>query len=155
MRIFSWVYNSNTARQHRDIAYWGIKPEMGQYPQPYKNPTDKRIAQRIRDGKSCKMYDWFNVNQVKNVGREKTGHPCQMPAEVMERAIAVLPYDCTIVDPFMGSGTTGVAVMKMNEWQNAHRKFIGFEMDEKYYDIASERISGVDAAGEMKVGSLW
>ena len=40
----------------------------------------------------------------------------------------------TVLDPFMGSGTTGVACMKMN------RKFIGVEMDPKYFDIACERI---------------
>lgn len=41
-KIISWVYNSNTTKQHRDIAYWGIKPDMNKIKQPYKNPKDKR-----------------------------------------------------------------------------------------------------------------
>ena len=39
-KVISWVYNSNTAKQHRDIAFFGIKPEMKQVTQPYKNPND-------------------------------------------------------------------------------------------------------------------
>ena len=49
-RVVSWVYNSNTRRQHRDIAYYGFSPKMSQVVQPYKNPTDKRIMERISRG---------------------------------------------------------------------------------------------------------
>ena len=133
-KVVSWVYNSNTAKQHRDIAFFGIKPNFRQYGQPYKNPTDKRIAQRIADGKSARLYDWWEINQVKNVSKEKTRHPCQMPLEVMKRIIGILPTDYTIVDPFMGSGTTGLACKLLN------RNFIGIEMDAEYYGIAQQRI---------------
>lgn len=49
-RVLSWVYNSNTPRQHRDIAFYGVKPIMAQVIQEYKNKTDKRIAERIERG---------------------------------------------------------------------------------------------------------
>lgn len=49
-RVISWVYNSNTGRQHRDIAFYNIKPNFKQVLQPYKNPTDKRIKERINRG---------------------------------------------------------------------------------------------------------
>ena len=49
-RVVSWVYNSNTARQHRDIAFFDIEPIFTQVIQPYKNPTDKRIKARIERG---------------------------------------------------------------------------------------------------------
>jgi hypothetical protein len=49
-RVISWVYNSNTPRQHRDIAFFGVKPEFKQVIQPYKNPNDKRIKERIKRG---------------------------------------------------------------------------------------------------------
>ena len=49
-KVVSWVYNSNTAKQHRDIAFYGIRPDMGKVRQPYKNPNDKRIRQRIANG---------------------------------------------------------------------------------------------------------
>ena len=134
-RVVSWVYNSNTAKQHRDIAFYGVKPNFNQVRQPYKNPNDKRIQQRIAEGKTgCKLYDWWNINQVKNVSKDKTKHPCQMPLEVMKNIVGILPRDSTIVDPFMGSGTTGVACKKNN------RKFIGIEMDREFYNIASHRI---------------
>ena len=133
-KIVSWVYNSNTAKQHRDIAFFGIKPDFRKYGQPYKNPTDKRIAKRIADGKTARLYDWWEINQVKNVSKDKTCHPCQMPLEVMQRIIGILPEEYTIVDPFMGSGTTGVACKNLN------RNFIGIELDETYYQIAQKRI---------------
>jgi hypothetical protein len=49
-RVVSWVYNSNTPRQHRDIAFWGVKPDFSKVLQPYKNPTDKRIKARMAAG---------------------------------------------------------------------------------------------------------
>jgi site-specific DNA-methyltransferase (adenine-specific) len=133
-KVVSWVYNSNTAKQHRDIAFFGIKPDFKQYGQPYKNPTDKRIMQRIADGKTARLYDWWEINQVKNVSKDKTAHTCQMPLEVMKRIVGILPPDYTIVDPFMGSGTTGLACKELN------RNFIGIEMDSEYYAIAQQRI---------------
>ena len=79
-RVISWVYNSNTARQHRDICFFNVKPDFTQVLQPYKNPNDKRIKERIANGNlGSKLYDWFNVDQVKNVSKQKTGHPCQIP----------------------------------------------------------------------------
>jgi DNA modification methylase len=134
-KVISWVYNSNTPKQHRDIAFFGIKPDFKQYGQPYKNPTDKRILQRIADGKSARLYDWWEINQVKNTSKEKTNHPCQMPLEVMKRIVGILPSDYTIVDPFMGSGTTGLACKLLN------RNFIGIEMNAEYLEIAQLRIS--------------
>ena len=140
-KVISWVYNSNTGKQHRDIAYFDIKPNMGMIRQPYKNLNDKRIKERIAKGcKGAKLYDWWNINQVKNVSKEKTDHPCQMPLEVMKNIIGILPLEALIIDPFMGSGTTGVAVLEMNKEQNAKREFIGIEIDKKYYEIAKKRI---------------
>ena len=102
-RVVSWVYNSNTPRQHRDIAYFGVEPcfdGMGEY----KNPTDKRIAKRIADGKKAKGYDWIYCDQVKNVQKGKNAHPCQMPLSVMLYVIGSLPKNATIIDPFAGGG---------------------------------------------------
>ena len=62
-------------------------------------------------------------------------HPTQKPTEVMEWCLGFLPSAQTILDPFMGSGTTGVAAVKLG------RKFIGIEIDEGYFNIACRRIS--------------
>lgn len=134
-RVVSWVYNSNTAKQHRDIAFFGVKPNFNQVKQPYKNLNDKRIQKRIAEGKTgAKLYDWWNINQVKNVSKEKTEHPCQMPLEVMKNIVGILPKGITVCDPFMGSGTTGIACKQLNI------DFIGIEMDKEYFEIAKGRI---------------
>ena len=137
-RVVSWVYNSNTAKQHRDIAFFGVKPNFNQVRQPYKNPNDKRIKERIARGiTGSKLYDWWNINQVKNVSKGKNGinHPCVMPLEVMKNIVGILPKDYTIVDPFMGSGTTGVACKELGY------DFIGIEKDINYFKLAEDRIN--------------
>lgn len=136
-KIISWVYNSNTAKQHRDIAFFNIKPDMNKVKQPYKNLNDKRIKERIANGSvGGRLYDWWEINQVKNVSKNKNKntHPCVMPLEVMLRIIGIIPDDYIIFDPFMGSGTTGVACKKLN------RTFIGCEIDSAYYEIAKRNI---------------
>lgn len=134
-KVVSWVYNSNTAKQHRDIAFFDIKPDFSKVTQPYKNPNDKRIQKLLSEGKTGgRLYDWWNINQVKNVNKEKVNHPCQMPLEVMTNIIGILPEDALIIDPFMGSGTTGLACKKLG------RDFIGIELDPFYCEIAKRRI---------------
>ena len=145
-RVVSWVYNSNTPRQHRDIAFFDIKPDFTKMRQPYKNPTDKRIAQRIAEGHEGGMlYDWWEVNQVKNVSKQANGeiHPCQMPVSVMQRVVGILPEEYVIIDPFMGSGTTAVACIKEK------RHFIGFELSKGYFDKAQKRIK--DAQSQLSL----
>jgi DNA modification methylase len=142
-RVVSWVYNSNTPRQHRDIAFFGIKPDFTKVIQAYKNPNDKRIQERIARGiEGGKLYDWWEVSQVKNVSEEKFDHPCQIPLEIMKRIIGILPKDYIIVDPFMGTGTTGVACKELGY------DFIGVEIDEKYFEIANKRLNGEKPNGE-------
>lgn len=137
-RVVSWVYNTNNRRQHRDIAFFGIYPDFKRVLQPHKNPNDKRIQRLVANGSlGTPIYDWWNINIVKNTSKEKTAHPCQMPLSVMQNVIGILPDDYIIIDPFMGSGTTGVACRQLN------RKFIGIELDKEYYDIACKRISEV------------
>lgn len=68
-------------------------------------------------------------------GETRGDHPTQKPIGVMEWAISHVPAPCmTILDPFMGSGTTGVAAM------NLSREFIGIEREQKYFDAACRRI---------------
>ena len=59
-----------------------------------------------------------------------------MPVKVMENIIGLLPDDYVIIDPFMGSGTTGIACINLN------RDFIGIEKDDLYFDLAEKRING-------------
>lgn len=136
-RVVSWVYNSNTARQHRDIAFYGITPDFKRVVQPYKNPNDKRIKALMAQGRGARLYDWWEVNQVKNTSAEKTAHPCQMPLDVMKRVIGILPDGIGVIDPFCGSGTTGVACAQLGV------PFEGYDINNDYCEIARARISNV------------
>lgn len=69
-------------------------------------------------------------------------HPTQKPVGVMRWSIAKTKGE-TILDPFMGSGTTGVAAVQMG------RKFIGIEREPKYFDIACKRIEDAQRQGDM------
>jgi site-specific DNA-methyltransferase (adenine-specific)/modification methylase len=71
-------------------------------------------------------------------------HPTQKPLPLMKWCIDGLRNaPTTILDPFMGSGTTGVAAVQMG------RKFIGIEREQKYFDIACERIEDAQRQGDM------
>lgn len=77
---------------------------------------------------------------------EKNGHPCPKPLGWMRWAVGLASLSGeTIIDPFMGSGTTGVAAVKLG------RKFIGIELEPKYFDIACRRIQAALDAPDMFV----
>ena len=77
-------------------------------------------------------------------GEHRFDHPTQKPLEVMKWSIGHLPEpNQTILDPFMGSGTTGVAAVQMG------RKFIGIEREPKYFDIACRRIEEAQRQGDF------
>ena len=75
-------------------------------------------------------------------------HPTQKPIAVMRQAIQWAAKDAqTILDPFMGSGTTGVAAVQMG------RKFIGIEREPKYFDIACKRIEDAQRQSDLFIGA--
>jgi len=77
---------------------------------------------------------------------EKNGHPCPKPIRFQKLWIERVALDAqTILDPFMGSGTTGVAAVQMG------RKFIGIEREEKYFQIACKRIEDAQRQGDFFV----
>jgi site-specific DNA-methyltransferase (adenine-specific)/modification methylase len=83
--------------------------------------------------KAVRRLQW-RWNGMIRQGNEERFHPTQKPLEVMKWVIELCPKSETILDPFMGSGTTGVAAIQMG------RKFIGIERDPKYFEIACKRI---------------
>lgn len=70
-------------------------------------------------------------------------HPTQKPVPLMRWCIERSGDAETILDPFMGSGTTGVAAIQLG------RKFIGIEREPKYFDIACKRIEQAVAQGQL------
>lgn len=71
----------------------------------------------------------------------KNTHPTVKPTELMQYLIRlVAPKNAIILDPFMGSGSTGKAAMFENKERNTNYKFIGIEMTEEYLPICEARI---------------
>jgi site-specific DNA-methyltransferase (adenine-specific) len=64
-------------------------------------------------------------------------HPTKKPVELMQHLVKLVSAEGhTVLDPFMGSGSTGIACRQLN------RKFIGYEKDPGYFKIACRRIDG-------------
>lgn len=109
---------------------------------------DKRAASHhSNDFADCEMA-WTNKRGVARVFRHQWDgmmrasergvprvHPTQKPVELMRWCLQQIPEATTILDPYMGSGTTGVAAVKLG------RRFIGCEIDSGYFDVACKRIA--------------
>lgn len=100
--------------------------------------NDEGFGSFLSDGEIAYYSEGHGVYCFRDLSRQAETsnqfHPTQKPVPLMRWCLAFLPGK-TILDPFMGSGTTGVACAKMG------RKFIGIEIDETYFDIACERIA--------------
>lgn len=119
------------------LCIWG-----GNYFSDVLQPTnDWLIWHKVNDGLSfseCEMA-WTNFGkQVRHIshhwGGEQKVHPTMKPLAVMQWCLKFIPECRSILDPFMGSGTTGVAAVKLG------RTFIGIEREQSYFDIACRRI---------------
>ena len=78
-----------------------------------------------------------NIWQI-NPCKQRISHPARFPEQLsIDHVLSWSNESMTILDPFMGSGTTGVACL------NTNRKFIGIELDENYFKIAQNRILGI------------
>ena len=86
--------------------------------------------------KPTRIYTYNRVELLK----DGTIHPTQKPLALIEKLInEFTKYGDLILDPFMGSGTTAVACHKLK------RRYIGFELDEEYFNLANERLDAVKA----------
>ena len=85
----------------------------------------------------------INLTWTNFVNDKVTNHPCERPVALYQWCINYLPFSPTILDPFMGSGTTGVAAIQLG------RKFIGIEREAKYFDIAVKRIFEASNQGNL------
>lgn len=88
-----------------------------------------KVGKQLNGGKQMR-----NLWEI-NAERHKTAHPTEKPESLLERIILLGSDEGQLVlDPFLGSGTTGLVARNLN------RKFIGIELDKKYYEIAENRI---------------
>lgn len=96
----------------------------------------KKTGTFNNDGKV--LHDFIEIGVAANGERKFGKHPTQKPVQLMEFFVKVLTNDGeTVLDPFMGSGSAGVASKRNN------RNFIGVEINEDYFQIATRRIQEV------------
>ena len=164
----SWVYKKRCAsnfaqakyapmKEHEDVVIFGIN-KVNYYPikETRKGSGSNRVKYKYSDKSRHKVGEFVgdmfgdydensdtlrypsSVQEFNNRASGDRGfHPTQKPVALMEYLIKTYSQENdTVLDFAMGSGTTGVACKNLN------RKFIGIEIDEKYFNIAKERING-------------
>lgn len=146
---YPWAQEINASTMKYKRACIWVKPDS----------TPQLNGQGPAQGAECFVAAWNGKGHAKwnsggkrgvythciNINRDGR-HPTEKPVPLMRELLQDFTNaGQTILDPFMGSGTTGVACAKMG------RKFIGIEMDERYFDVACERITKAYAQGDMFV----
>lgn len=124
-------------------------PQMESSLQPNNNDKTKNKSQsgemnkietsnctsKIKDSYNPKLRYPRDVIKFSRGTRKGTFHPTQKPVDLLEYLIKTYTNECdTVLDFTMGSGSTGVACV------NTNRNFIGIELDQKYYNIAKNRL---------------
>jgi len=91
---------------------------------------------------------WWDIHRIKH-RRDRDYHPCQLPDALMERIIRLSTNKGDIVlDAFCGVGTTPVTAVKLG------RRYVAIELDERYAQIASEKIAEVERRGYIERKSI-
>jgi DNA modification methylase len=107
--------------------------------------SSRRAALRILELNRVALVLETHGSHFQVRGDATTRHPTQKPVALMEWCLGFLPNAHTILDPFMGSGTTGVACQKLG------RAFIGIEIDPDYFAIACKRVDEAMRQGDLFV----
>lgn len=126
-----WTYN----KQMQPRTGGGL--DRANYKATFGAASENYRAFEVREGNVLSELrvpsSWQKFNTA--TGSEKTKHPTQKPVDLMEYLIKTYTNEGdTVLDFTMGSGTTGVACA------NTGRKFVGIERDDKYFEIAKQRI---------------
>ena len=158
--LIAWTDTKALTVLWERVAAMGGKPlqclfwhKLNPPPQPRKN-YQSAVEAAVFARKEGKVLCWNGGGATQNIiqcglvgGHEANEHPTQKPLKVMRWcASAVVDEGMTILDPFMGSGTTGVAALQMG------CKFIGCEIEPKYFNIAKRRIEAEARQKTMDFG---
>jgi len=117
------------------IPYEKGEEKVGHNP----HPKGRVAANIVRTDALNDGYDkFFLVPKVRQKKDEYNHHPTLKPIEIMQHLIKLISFEeQSILDPFMGSGSTGVAALTLN------RQFVGYEIEQLYFNIAQQRISKI------------
>ena len=134
-KCVQWVYNSNMRKQHRTIAWFNCKPDFNKVKQ---KPKVLRRDKGMKAGEGVNIYDWWNINLIKNVSNEKENYSNQIPEKVIGNIIKITAVDELIFDAFMGSGTTLAVASKLGF------KYMGCDISKTAFKITKERLSKIE-----------
>jgi DNA modification methylase len=153
-------FNPEPFLTYRSVILWGGNNYEGLPPSRCWLVWDKR-RDTTPDNHGDAELAWSNIDGVirvhrqvwrgvvregeENVALQAKDHPTQKPVALMRWCLQQIPDARSVLDPFMGSGSTGVACARMG------RRFIGVEIDLKYFDIACKRIRDAYAQPDMFV----
>lgn len=129
----------------REDILWYCKGDKATFNKIYSNIPKKTGGMGKKNGQECRALTnvWYDISPIVPWSKEKNGHPTQKPLQLMERCVTICTNEGdTVLDFTMGSGTTGEACKNLN------RKFIGIEKEEKYFNIAKDRLK----EGDVNVG---
>lgn len=143
---YVWVYNTNVGHSprrfttaHRSILH-AVKSKQNRFyksqvAEPYMNPNDKRIRQRIADGHIGRMpYSWMYHDLVKNVSKEKTSHVCQIPENLFLKLMKASTQENDRVMVLFGGSGSEIGVCKRE-----NRTFTSCEIHPSYYALINDR----------------
>ena len=127
------------AKDNKQLKFYEVR-------YPHKRNRKTNLLMKDYGGKKYLLHPfgslvsdvWTDIHRIKH-RQKRDKHPCQLPVHLLERLILMTTdEDDIILDPFMGTGTTAIASKKLG------RNFIGFELDENYFEITNEKITNVD-----------
>ncbi|MBJ7694268.1 site-specific DNA-methyltransferase [Weissella confusa] len=143
-----WTYNADDVR----VPYKSTK--RLQNPVFYKDKNGNKKEWKPNPLGALRSDIWeYPALAGKAFEKERTEHPTQKPESLMLEILkAYMPknaeglYEGTLLDPFMGSGTTAVVAERLN--QQGHKiKWIGFELEQKWVDVGMDRVNKVRESG--------
>lgn len=132
-----------------DIIIWNKTNAMPLFNNKYL--TDKEYCLYFRKGGLCQPKNYERAKTVYSLpinsyDKSNFGHPTIKPLDIIEATIENSSLEGGVVlDPFCGSGTTALACKHLG------RKYICFEIDEHFYEIAKDRLNGFNQKGEMNL----
>ena len=124
----------------REDILWYTKGKNYTFNKIYSNIKKKTKGFGIKNGSEFRALSnvWTDISPIVPWSKEKTIHPSQKPEMLIDRCVKIWTNENDIVlDPTMGSGTTGVCCLKNK------RNFIGIENKKEYFDIAKNRIENI------------
>ena len=108
--------------------------------------SHKQTIVYLELGGTYKTKSKYFISSANVEDKGKYQHPCCKPIEMLSNFIINSTNEGDVVlDCFMGSGSVMVAAKRLN------RKYIGFEIEEKWYKVAKDRLQGIDQNGNMNL----